>query len=89
MNDRKLTQNEVALAQKIFGASIDYNKVALHRHAYVFFQPSSSGMTPNGEIYVDGTVSADYGLSVARLQAFFIHEMEHVWQKENGVLNPI
>lgn len=84
-HERRLTQNEINLARKIFGSSIDYTRVKIHPHGYTFFQPKGSGMTPNGEIYFEGSASSDFGLATAFLQTFFIHEMTHVWQKQNGV----
>ncbi|OZG74331.1 hypothetical protein BTA51_04785 [Hahella sp. CCB-MM4] len=87
---RSLTSNEVALAKNLFGISVDYSAVKIHFQKAVFFQPSNSGMTPNGNIYVDGKVVADYGISNSvDEKAFFLHEMTHVWQKQNRVLNPI
>ena len=46
-------------------------------------------MTPNGEIYLNGAYKEDFGLERPAVQAFFIHEMTHVWQYQNNVLNPI
>ena len=83
---RDLTQGEKDLAKEIFKNSIQYSKVKIHDDKYIFFQPDNSGMTPNGEIYVDGIYSADYSGESPQLQAFFIHEMTHVWQHQNGVL---
>jgi len=92
MSGRKLTNNEIELARKIFGASIKYDDVSIYNKKFAFFQPDNSGMTPNGSIYIDSKeIISDYGLStIASFEkAFFIHEMTHVWQKQNKVLNPI
>ena len=44
-------------------------------------------MTPNGEIYVSGAIyRKDYSKAGVGLQAFFIHEMTHVWQYQNNIL---
>jgi len=90
MGYRKLTLNEINFASKIFGGSILYIDVKIYHEKYVFFQPDNSGMTPNGNIYIDGKIIKDYGNAIVDLgsKAFFIHEMVHVWQKHNGVLNP-
>ena len=55
------------------------------------FQPENSGMTPNGNVYISGKSSLNYGNSITKppMKAFFIHELTHVWQKQNGVLNPV
>ncbi len=86
MSDRSLTEGEIKLAKPIFKDSIDYSAVRVHDGKYIFFQPGNSGMTPNGEIYVDGIYSADYSGESPQRQAFFIHEMTHVWQYQNGIL---
>ena len=87
---RSLTVSEIALAKQLFKNSIDYNKVKIHHEKAAFFQPSNSGMTPNGQIYIDGNVIADYGMSPSNDEkAFFLHEITHVWQKQNAILNPI
>jgi len=91
MDYRKLTPNEILFATKIFGGSILYIDVKVYHEKYAFFQPDHSGMTPNGNIYIDGEIIKDYGNTVVwpEQKAFFIHEMVHVWQKHNGVLNPV
>ena len=86
MSGRSLTEGEIKLAKPIFKGSIDYALVRVHDEKYIFFQPGNSGMTPNGEIYVDGAYSADYSAESPQRQAFFIHEMVHVWQYQNGIL---
>ncbi len=83
---RQLTQGEMKLAKDVFGSSIELTRVRIHDEKYIFFQPNNSGMTPNGEIYVHGVYRADYSGADADLQAFFIHEMVHVWQHQTGVL---
>lgn len=83
---RSLTDGEKRLARDIFGDSIDYSRVRVHDGKYIFFQPDNSGMTPNGEIYVAGIYSADYSGESPQRRAFFIHEMVHVWQYQNGIL---
>lgn len=89
MNGRNLTANEIALAKKVFKDAIDYKKVIIHNQKYIFFQPANSGMTPNGEIYVDGFYKKDYSAVNYAGQSFFIHEMTHVWQYQLKILNPI
>jgi hypothetical protein len=87
---RNLTSGEITIAQSIYGSSIIYNRVKIHDGKYFFGQPSNSGMTPRGEIYAHGTAyHADYSFETASTQAFFIHEMCHVWQYQNDILNVI
>lgn len=87
--DRGLTANELACAAEVFQDSLDYHAVKIHRRKYVFFQPAQVLMTPNGEIYAPDLVYQDdytlYGLNWSEI---FIHELTHVWQYQNRVLNP-
>ena len=83
---RALTSGEIALAKKVFKGAVDYTLVKVHNEKYAFFQPDNSGMTPNGEIHVQGVYEADYSVTTKTLQAFFIHEMTHVWQHQRGIL---
>jgi hypothetical protein len=84
---RRLTGGETTLARDVFGESIDYGRVRVHDDKYIFFQPDNSGMTPNGEIYVAGIYSGDYASETLQMRGFFIHEMVHVWQYQNGILS--
>jgi hypothetical protein len=86
---RNLTAGEIALAADVYQHSINYERVKVHKKKYLFFQPNNSGMTPNGEIYVAGDgYSDDYSIfSDVEIKAFFIHEMAHVWQRQNRILN--
>jgi len=88
-NSRHLTTGEIAIARQVFGDSLNYEAVKIHDGAFVFFQPHHSGMTPNGEIYAHDCFKADFSQGDANDRAFFIHEMTHVWQYQNKVLNPI
>ncbi|MFN2390403.1 MAG: type IV secretion protein Rhs [Pyrinomonadaceae bacterium] len=84
---RDLTSGEVILALDLFQDSIRYERIKIHNGRYFFKQPANSGMTPNGEIYVSGApYRNDYSAAGIRLQAFFIHEMTHVWQYQNKIL---
>lgn len=85
---RNLTTGEIKLAGEIFRDSIRYERVRVHRGKYYFAQPANSGMTPSGEIYVNGSIyRKDYAAAHVELQAFFIHEMTHVWQYQNRILH--
>ncbi len=86
---RQLTSGEIELAKSLFGDSIDYAAVKVHDRPCVRFQPKNSGMTPNGEIYAHGCYSADYAAEPLARRAFFMHEMTHVWQYQNKILQPV
>lgn len=84
---RFLTEGEVSVAKKVFKSSIDYPLVKIHKRKYVFLQADNSAMSPNGDIYVHGIFSHDYADESSALRGFFIHELVHVWQYQNKVLN--
>lgn len=87
---RDLTTGEKRIAQEIYGSSINYSKVKIHAGKYFSGQPDNSGMTPSGEIYASGgAYQDDYSTKDAYTQGFFIHEMGHVWQYQNSILNII
>ena len=50
---RLLTAGEVVLAKTVFGSTIDYSTVWIHKDSYLPFnlQNANTAMTPNGEIY--------------------------------------
>ena len=79
---RRLTPNEISMAQTIFGNQIDYASVRLYRQAP---QGTRSRVT-FGNIYMSQTrYSNDYGLESNMLkQSVFMHEMAHVWQEQSG-----
>ena len=85
MENRHLTRGEVALAQSVFGDAIDYGEVRLFKGKWWPFHPRNAAMAPMGNIYFhpDGGVwSDDFSREPLGRQAFFIHEMTHVWQTQ-------
>jgi hypothetical protein len=82
---RPLTAGEIDLARSIFGDCIDYSAVRLVRGKWWPFQPRNAAMAPMGNIYFHpegGGWSDDFAAETVRRQAFFIHEMTHVWQAQ-------
>lgn len=100
---RNLTDDEVTLAQSIFGNSIQYEDVKIYDEPWEPPWPLSLilfGKTPvddrahapDGNIYYPPD-ARDYGVdnfATADLnaRATFIHEMAHVWQHQKGVRVP-
>ena len=85
MKSRSLTAGEIDLARSIFGDSIDYSRVRLIKGKWWPFQPRNAAMAPMGNIYFHpdaGGWSDDFANEAVRRQAFFIHEMVHVWQAQ-------
>ena len=84
---RSLTPGEKALVRSVFGGAIDCSKVRLIRGKWWPFQPRRSAMAPMGSIYFHpdgGGWSDDFSKEPLGAQAFFIHEMVHVWQAQEG-----
>lgn len=82
---RALTTGEKNLAREMFGNSIDYDKVRIYDKKWAFFQGKRVAMTPNGKIYFAPDVhEKDFSLASDGSKHFFIHEMTHVWQYQNG-----
>jgi hypothetical protein len=82
---RSLTPGEIELARSIFGNAIDYSKVRLVKGKWWPFHPRNAAMAPCGHIYFhpEGDVwSDDFSKEPLGRQAFFIHEMTHVWQAQ-------
>ena len=85
---RLLTLGEINLAKTLYGVSIRYNEVWIHRGSYLPFnmQNFRTAMTPNGELYfMEGTYENDFSMSHQRMPRIvgahlFLHEMMHVWQ---------
>ena len=82
---RPLTEGERALAESVYGASIDYDKIRIHRRKWFWFQPKRAIMAPDGHIWVHPKShlwSDDYAAASVSLQGLFIHEMTHVLQAQ-------
>jgi len=86
---RLLTPGEIELARTLYRDSLAYDAVRVHRRRYVWFQDDHITIAPNGHIYAVALYRDDYSEADDRMRAHFMHEMAHVWQKQNRVLNPI
>jgi hypothetical protein len=90
MASRALTDGEIALAKTVFGDALDYKAIKVHDSKFIGFHPEGTAMAPNGNLYMYGCYHADYSkLAADGGQSLFIHEMTHVWQHQNKVLNPM
>lgn len=82
---RSLTGGEVAIARSVFGDAIDYARVRMVKGKWWPFHPRNAAMAPMGNIYFHpdgGAWSEDFAKESLGRQAFFIHEMTHVWQSQ-------
>lgn len=87
MHSRPLTPGEVEMAQSIFGGAIDYGRVRLIEGKWWPLQPRRSAMAPMGDIWFHpdgGGWVPDFAVEPLSAQAYFIHEMTHVWQAQGG-----
>jgi hypothetical protein len=85
LESRSLTPGEIGLLSPIFHDAMDYSKVRLIRGKWWPFQPRRTAMAPMGNIYfhpVGGGWSEDFSKDPLPAQAFFVHEMTHVWQAQ-------
>ncbi len=89
MVTRSLTAGEITLARRVFGDAIAYDKVTISDGRFIPLQPKGTGMAPNGHIYMYGCYHTDYAVTGPMTQSHFIHEMVHVWQLQNRILDPI
>lgn len=86
---RQLTIGEIALARTLFGGSLIYSRIWVHRESYLPFnlQPVDVAMTPDGELWFrEGTYSPDFSLERdLQKKHRFMHEMVHAWQAQKGM----
>jgi hypothetical protein len=87
MSIRRLTDAETGLTRAAFGDTIAIDYVRIKQQRWWPLQPRQIVMAPDGHIYFPpGSASYchDFGTSSIALQAFFLHEMTHVWQYQCG-----
>lgn len=73
------------MASQLFGQAIDYQRVRIHRHPYLPFQPRNCAMSPNGSIYFHPSCFLpDYTRADPQVLHWFMHELVHVWQHQLG-----
>lgn len=92
MTARPLTLPERDLAQSVFHGAIDLDKVRINNRKYWFLQPRRVTMAPDGQIWFHpkGGLYCDcFAAAASDLQALFIHEMVHVWQRQQGIFLPL
>lgn len=83
---RSLTQNEIRIAQSVFGNLIQYDQVKVMNHPYLPWQPKGIFMAPDGYIHVkNANYSDDYALENLTYQTIFIHEMAHIYQYQQKI----
>jgi hypothetical protein len=87
MKARGLTSGEIELVRSMFGGAIDAGRVRLIEGKWWPLQPRRSAMAPMGDIWFHpdgGGWTEDFASKPLAAQAYFIHEMTHVWQAQKG-----
>lgn len=85
---RGLTAAERRLAASVFGAGLDLDAVTIRNAKFWLLHPAAVTMAPDGHIWCHPNGSswcADYAAQPLGMRAHFIHEMTHVWQRQQGV----
>lgn len=89
---RPLTDGEIDIANAVFGKSIECARIRIYRRKFVFFQPPTVTMAPDGNIWFHpegylarSSVADDFSKAASGIRAHFVHELTHVWQHQNGV----
>ncbi|MET0182622.1 MAG: hypothetical protein ABW199_07030 [Caulobacterales bacterium] len=79
---RKLTEAEIRIGQSMFADEIDWSRVRIAQAPAVIF----SAMVPFGDTIWFGRWRAprDFSQTFNTEQAWFIHELAHVWQARRG-----
>ena len=81
---RGLTAGERRLAQGVFGAALDLDRVRLAPHL-----PGRTAITLGRTIMFPADAPADFAREEPRLQAWLIHELVHVWQFQRSTLRTL
>lgn len=99
---RAYTEGEIAGLRPIFGDAIDYSRVRIHDGAdgnpiaMIAFSKGNPAITLGNHIFINpnnpNRYSEDYSANnfsnMAGFASFIGHESTHVWQHQNGGLNP-
>lgn len=78
--DRDLTDEEIALAQEIFGDHIDYSEIKVTQTRAKYNRAFHNRLRITADSYSD-----NYGLDESLTKRkVFIHELTHIWQEQEG-----
>jgi hypothetical protein len=92
MTGRPLTPAERDLAQSVFGGAIDLDAVRINNRKWWPLQPRNVTMAPDGAIWFHpkGGLYCDcFGDASVSAQALLVHELVHVWQRQQGIFLPL
>ncbi len=83
--ERPLTPSERALVGGMFGAALDPDPVRIRHWRWWPLQPRHITMAPMGHLHFapgSNAWSPCFAEEAIAMQAFFLHEMTHVWQAQ-------
>lgn len=88
---RRLTENEIELARKIYKDNLDYDKVKIYqRRIWPAFAQSGNRAVAfrNNTSFPGVTYSEDFTeSSIPTKRGVFIHEVGHAWQHQNKIFD--
>ncbi|HEX7822249.1 MAG TPA: vgr related protein [Sphingobium sp.] len=85
-DERPLTLLERTLVQGMFGPALDPDPVRIRRWRWWPFQPRHVTMAPMGHLHFppgSNAWCACFAQEPVSMQAFFLHEMTHVYQSQH------
>lgn len=84
---RALTSGERALVREVFGTALEVDRPRVYARGFVpVAHRRGLAMAPNGNVYFHpDDHREDFSRAGLPQQAWFIHEMTHVWQHQCGV----
>jgi hypothetical protein len=88
MKARGLTSGERAMISRLFGETLDPAPVRLHQRRWWPLQPVGIVMAPDGHLWFPPGNPGwrdDFAAASLPVQAFFLHEMTHIWQYQTGL----
>jgi hypothetical protein len=86
--ERPLTSGEAQICCSVFGETLDLATVRIKQRRWWPLQPRNIVMAPDGHVYFPPgcrSYCEDFAVQPVLLQAFFLHEMTHIWQYQTGI----
>jgi hypothetical protein len=85
---RPLTAGEQRMARRAFGSAIALDTVTIRRAKWWWLQPAWVVMAPDGHIWFhphNPSWRDDFSSASLWLQGLIVHELTHVWQRQQGI----
>lgn len=83
VRQRHLTRHEVKLVRSVFANDIVLDQVRIVAHKAIL---KNYACSPNGNIYINiNQWQEDFSHTDIYCQSWFIHELVHVWQRQQGM----